>query len=103
MMNCGLRNDLEKQTVAQLVKLFPTNYRTLNVPYHAHSSSLLYPVTEPCMFLTMLTAVRYHILLQNPECSLPCSQQFATISCYRTLNVPYHAHISSLLYPVTEP
>jgi len=33
------------------------------------------------MFLTMLTAVRYYILLKNPERSLPCSQHFATISC----------------------
>jgi len=48
------------------------------------------------MLFTMLTVVRYHILLQNPECSLLCSRQFATISCYRTLHVPYHAHSCSL-------
>jgi hypothetical protein len=69
-------------------------YKTLNVPYYAHSSSLLYPVTEPWMFLTMLTSVRYYILLQNPECSLPCSHQFATISSYK----PHALHFISLLF-----
>jgi len=39
-------NDLEKPIVAQLVKKFPTIYTTLNVPYHAHSSSPLHPVTN---------------------------------------------------------
>jgi len=40
-------NDLEKPIVAQLVKKFPTSYAILNVPYHAHSSSPLYSVTNP--------------------------------------------------------
>jgi len=62
MMYCMFSNELEKTIVAQLVKKIPTNYRILNVPLHAHSSFLLYSVTNRTHLTSLACTL---IFLQN--------------------------------------
>ena len=52
-------NDLEKPIVAQLVKKFLPSYRIQNVPYHAHTSPPLDPVTNRTNFTSLACTLTF--------------------------------------------
>ena len=56
---------------------FPTSYRNLNVPLHAHISSLLYPVTNRTVFTSLACTL---IFMQNFTSRQPNKSNFLRYS-----------------------